>query len=72
MDRFSVGGNYLIPTRTLNLWFVIFSSLKENLVNTQDAIHVREDSANILERHSSLLENIFLNMQLRLAKLAQQ
>lgn len=72
MDRFSVGGNYLIPTWTLNLWFVIFSSLKENLVNTQDAIHVREDTANILERHFSLLENIFLNMQLRLAKLAQQ
>lgn len=50
----------------------MFSSLKENLVGTQDAIHGRENTANILERHFSLLENIFVNMQWRLAKLAQQ
>lgn len=51
---------------------VMFSSLKENLVDTQDAIHGRENAANILERHFSLLESTFVNMQWRLAKLARQ
>lgn len=51
---------------------VMFSSLKENLGDTQDAIHGRESTANILERHFSLLENTFVNMQWRLAKLARQ
>lgn len=54
------------------LCVVMFSSLKENLVGTQDAIHGRENTANILERHFSLLESTFVNMQWRLSKLARQ
>lgn len=54
------------------LYFVMFFSLKENLVDTRDAIHGRENTANILERHFSLLESTFVNMQWRLAKLARQ
>lgn len=66
------GGQHYLICIHKTLCLVMFSSLKENLVGTQDAIHGRENTANILERHFSLLENIFVNMQWRLAKLAQQ
>lgn len=67
-----VGGIISSALETFNLWFVMFSSLKENLVDTQDAIHGRESAADTLERHLSLLESTFVNMQWRLAKLARQ
>lgn len=65
-------GDYLTATQTFNLLLVIFSSLKENLVDTQDAIQGRESAADVLERHFSLLETTFVNMQWRLSKLARQ
>lgn len=74
-DLFSGGGGGGVTSsvlKTFNLWLVMFSSLKENLGDTQDAIHGRESAANTLERHFSLLESTFVNMQWRLAKLARQ
>ncbi|XP_068431727.1 uncharacterized protein si:ch211-57n23.1 isoform X2 [Clinocottus analis] len=50
----------------------IFTSIKEHLANTRDAINGREHMANILENHLSTLENTLLNMQLRLHKLIRQ
>uniref|UniRef100_UPI0037E8E580 uncharacterized protein n=1 Tax=Semicossyphus pulcher TaxID=241346 RepID=UPI0037E8E580 len=50
----------------------VFTSLKENLAHTRDAIEGRERTANVLEDHLSTLEKNLLNMQLRLNKLIQQ
>ncbi|XP_059206454.1 uncharacterized protein si:ch211-57n23.1 [Centropristis striata] len=49
-----------------------FTSIKEYLVITRDAIDGREHMANILENNFSSLENTLLNMQLRLNKLIRQ
>lgn len=62
----------MCESQEINLWFVIISSMKENLANTRDAIDGRENMANILEKHFSILESTLLNMQLRLSKLIQQ
>lgn len=56
----------------INLSLVIFSSMKESLSNTRDAIDGRENMANILETHFSTLEKTLLNTQFRLSKLIQQ
>lgn len=56
----------------INLSLVIFSSMKESLANTRDAIDGRENMANILETHFSTLEKTLLNTQFRLSKLIQQ
>ncbi|XP_071757645.2 uncharacterized protein LOC139913514 [Centroberyx gerrardi] len=49
-----------------------FSSMKEQLASTTDAIHGREHMANLLEEQFSTLEKSLLNMQLRLRKLIAQ
>ncbi|KAM3597077.1 uncharacterized protein V6R79_025727 [Siganus canaliculatus] len=50
----------------------VFTSMKEHLASTGDAINGRELMANVLENHFSSLEKTLLNVQNRLYKLIQQ
>lgn len=47
----------------------VFTSMKEHLANTRDALEGRDHMANHLEEKFSTLEATLLNVQLRLRKL---